>query len=48
MKRDLVQEKQAEGGDFEGELGENLQRDSTFDEDAKRTPLCDSCACGRG
>ena len=35
MKRDLVQEKQAEGGDFEGELGENLQRDSTFDEDKK-------------
>ena len=31
----LVQEKQAEGGDFEGELGENLQSDSTFDEDKK-------------
>ena len=35
MKRDLVQEKQAEGGELKGEFIGDLQRDSTFDEDKK-------------
>ena len=35
MKKDFVQEKQAEGGELKGEFVGDLQRDSTFDEDKK-------------